>query len=355
MTGGAEAAPRGRQLPSRAMNTAPRVTVLMTLYNKGPYVLEAVRSVLNQTFTDFELLVVDDASTDGGLEVVKGIDDPRIRILESAANTGMAATANRGYDAAQSEYVAVLDADDLMHAERLALQVAFMDAHPETGISGTAYEVLDNPATIGRWPATDTACRSKLIFGDPVLYGSCIIRRSVLQAHGLRCNTAWLYPGMDYLFTLSFHRHTRYANLPDVLTYYRMGANNMRHQRDAYTDKKRIVQEVFRLLELPISNRELELQMALHGLFLQPFTAEQVHALKTWTSHLVSMNKERNLFPADEFQAEVERRWKHLFHTFADQGAGAAMAHMRLSGGYPWHRLSYMAKVTLNRWAGRNQ
>ena len=96
------------------MPTAPsKVTVLMTLYNKAPFVAEAVQSILDNTFTDLELLVVDDASTDGGLEVVRSIADPRIRLLESPVNTGRAAAANRGYDAARGEYVAVLDADDI--------------------------------------------------------------------------------------------------------------------------------------------------------------------------------------------------------------------------------------------------
>ncbi len=88
-----------------------RVTVLMTLHNKGPFVEEAVRSVLASTLTDLELLVVDDASTDGGLDIVRGIHDPRIRILESAVNTGRAAAANRGLDAARGTFVAVLDAE----------------------------------------------------------------------------------------------------------------------------------------------------------------------------------------------------------------------------------------------------
>ena len=95
--------------------TAPRITVLMTYCNEGTYVQEALESVLRSTFTDFELLVVDDASRDDGLAFIRAFADTRLRILESTVNTGRAAEANRGYDAALVEYMATLDADDIMH------------------------------------------------------------------------------------------------------------------------------------------------------------------------------------------------------------------------------------------------
>lgn len=338
------------------MAAAPvKVTVLMTLYNKAPFVAEAVRSILNGTFTDLELLVVDDASTDGGLAVVKAIADPRIRTLESPVNTGRAAAANRGYDAARGEYVAVLDADDLAHPERLARQVAFMDAHPEVGISGTAYQVLGQETPIVCWPATDAECRAKLLFGDPVLYGSSIIRRSVIEQHALRCDPTWRHPGMDYLFTVRFSPHARYANLPEALLYYRMGANNMRHARNPLEDKRRLIQEVFRTFDLPMTDAELDLELALHELFRVPFTTKRVEELHLWIQRLAALNRARRLFPADLFEAELERRWKRLFHTFADHDLGAGLAHMRLSGRWPKDRSIYMAKATFNRWTSRKR
>jgi glycosyltransferase involved in cell wall biosynthesis len=338
------------------MNAAtPRVTVLMTLYNKGPWVEEAVQSVLAQTFTDFELLVVDDASTDGGLEKVKAIHDPRIRILECAVNTGRAAAANRGYDAARGEFVAVLDADDLMHPERLARQVAFLDAHPEIGLLGTACQAIGQQAHVGRWPATNEECQAKLLFGDPALYPSTLIRRSIVEEHHLRCNVEWRHPGMDYLFLFSFGPFTRYANLPDVLMYYRMGENNMRHGRDPVEVKGRIIREVFRLSGIAINGDQLELQLALHDLFRQPFDATRVKALHLWTKKLAHINRERHLFPEALFEAELQHRWQRLFHRFADHDLGAALAHLRLSGRWPLPRLMYLAKATINRWTGRRR
>lgn len=338
------------------MPAAPvKVTVLTTLYNKGAYVEEAVRSVLANTFTDFELLVVDDASTDDGLEKVKAISDPRIRILESAVNTGRAAAANRGFDAARGEYVAVLDADDVAHPERLAKQVAFMDARPDVGVSGTAYQAFGQKARSVSWPSTDLECRTKLLFRDPVLYGSSIIRRSVMEQHALRCDATWRRPGMDYLFICGFHPYTHYANLDEVLLYYRSGENNMRHGRSHMEDRAHIVQGIFKILELPLSEAELTAQLAYNGLFREAVDARGVRQLFAWKAKLTALNRARMLFPTEAFEQELEDRWENMFHALADRDLGAGIAHFRLSGKWPMDRMAYLAKTTLNRWTGRKR
>ena len=338
------------------MPAAPvKVTVLMTLYNKAPYVAEAIQSILNSSFTDLELLVVDDASTDGGLELVKAIGDPRIRILESAVNTGRAAAANRGYDAARGEYVAVLDADDIAHPERLAKQVAFLDAHPEVGAVGTPVQVLGGTESMYVRPADNADCRALMLFTDPVLYQTSMLRRSVLEQHKLRCNAEWRLPGMDYLFILSIGPHAAYGNLQEPLLIYRMGDNNMRHGRNPLADKAALNKEVFRFFGLPITDREVQLQMALHDVYDLRFTSASVREMRAWVDRLTQMNRERGLFPLELFEAELERRWKHVYHPIADTNLGASLTHLRLSRSRPGDRLVYLAKATVNRWLGRGR
>lgn len=297
--------------------------------------------------------MVDDASTDGGLEKVKAIADPRIRILESAVNTGRAAAANRGYDAATGDYVAVLDADDLMHPERLAKHVAFLDAHPDVGAAGSWAGLVNDPDQLVKMPADDRQCRSTMLFGMPVLYPASMLRREVLEAHSLRCNAEWRTPGMDYLFMLQIGRHAQYANIQEVLYSYRMGANNMRHGRDELQDWHLLVRETFRFFGLPITEEELELHLAFQGHWLVPFTAGRTHQLWAWKQKLTAMARERGLFSGALFEAELDRRWDRLFHRFADHDLGAAMAHLRCSGQWPASRLMYLSKATINRWAGR--
>lgn len=332
-----------------------KVTVLMTLYNKGRFVEEALRSVLASTFTDFEVLVVDDASTDEGLQRVRALSDPRIRILESTENTGRASAANRGLDAARGDYVAVMDADDIMHADRLAKHVAFLDANPSVGACGSWLQVLGEPHRITRLPETDRGCRGAMLFGMPLSYGATTFRRSVIEAHHLRCIAGWRIPGMDYLFALSVGRHAQYANIPEVLLEYRMGENNMRFGRNEWNDRFALEKATFHFFEIPATDAELELHLAFHTLFRSRYDAARTKALWAWKQKLIQWNREHRLFTPDLFELELQRRWDRLFHLLADQDLGAAWAHLQLSGSKPMNRLVYLTKATLNRWMGRRR
>ena len=113
----------------------PRVTVLLPTYQSERYLSDAVDSVLTQSFSDFELLVVDDGSTDRTLDILRGCADPRIRVVQGRRR-GLADALNLGIDDARGEYVARFDADDLMVPNRLARQVEFLDENPGVAVCG---------------------------------------------------------------------------------------------------------------------------------------------------------------------------------------------------------------------------
>lgn len=332
---------------------APRVTVLTTLYNKGPFVEDALRSILNSTFTDLEMLVVDDASTDDGPDRVKQFADPRIRFLASTENTGRAAAANRGYDAARGEFVAVLDADDVAHPERLARQVAFMDAHPEVGVCGSYAQTFGTRDHIAKWPVTDEEARGLLLFQDPLLYGSAMIRRSVLEEHGVRCLSHWRTPGMDYLFLLSIARHARTATIPEALMYYRLGDQNFRHGRDLFEVRALIYREVFRFYGIPATEEELEMQLLFHQLYREIPDARKLRALFRWADKLITFNRRTGLFAQRVFERRVRQDRDRWFYLLADRGVPLALLHLWLAGGWPHRRLLYLLKVSLKRLFGR--
>ncbi len=121
----------------------PRVTVLLAVHNGEPFVAEALESVLGQTFEDFELLVVDDASTDGTVATVTSFADPRIRLLRNERNLGQVPSLNRGLRESRGELVARLDADDRCLPTRLERQVAVLDSDPRIGLVGSWLELVD--------------------------------------------------------------------------------------------------------------------------------------------------------------------------------------------------------------------
>jgi len=125
----------------------PAVSVVIPLYNKGPYIARALNSVLAQTFQDFEVIVVDDGSTDNGAEVVRRFDDPRIRLIQQE-NRGVSAARNRGVEAACAELIAFLDADDEWLPEHLKTIRRLREEYPEAGLYATAYFICTTPGRL---------------------------------------------------------------------------------------------------------------------------------------------------------------------------------------------------------------
>lgn len=331
---------------------APRVTVLTTLHNKGPFVQEAVQSILDNGFTDLELLVVDDASTDDGLDRVRTFTDPRLRILTSDVNTGRAAAANRGYDAARGEYIAVLDADDVAHPDRIAKQVAFLDAHPEIGVCGSYAQTFGERDHVARWPVTDEEARGTLLFQDPLLYGSAMIRRSVLEQYGIRCLAHWRTPGMDYLFLLAIAKHARTATIPEPLMSYRLGDQNFRHGHDLVEVRAKIYREVFRFYGIPATEEEVQLQLLFHQLYHELPDGHTIRALFAWTDKLIRWNREQKVFTRSVFEKRVLQDRDRWFYLLAGKRMRPALVHLRLKGGWPGGRLLYMLKVRLRQLLG---
>lgn len=331
-----------------ASAAAPVVSVLMTLHNKAAHVEEAMASVLASTFADLELLVVDDGSTDDGVQRARAFTDPRIRVLPSAVNTGRAAAANRGFDAARGEFVAILDADDRMRPDRLAKQVEHLRAHPETGACGSAARIIGRGAHVAAWPADDRWCRARLVFEDPMLYGSAMFRRSVLERHGIRCAADWRTPGMDYLFQVALAPHTRFANLPEPLTEYRIHSGNMRAGRDPFADKLILQRRVFAMLGIAHSDQELVDHLLLHRLFQATPDGAAIRRLRAWTRRLIHWNRQAGFADAAAFEATLRGYWDQLFYILPDHDAGAARAH--LFGWWPWraHHAVYAAKHALS-------
>ncbi len=141
--------PIDRVVPLETSNFCPRVTVFVPVYNAEKFIADTVASVLRQTFTDFELLVIDDGSTDQSIKILESFHDQRIRIERNGKNRGRPFTRNKGLMQARGEYLSVLDSDDLCEPDRLARQVEFLDTHPNIAAVGsrTAFAHYKVPIT----------------------------------------------------------------------------------------------------------------------------------------------------------------------------------------------------------------
>ena len=202
----------------------PLVSVLLATHDDARFLGEAVESILTQTLTDLELIVVDDASTDETAQLLEKLDDDRIVVLRNEEQAGLAASLNRGLDRAGGRYVARLDADDIADPERLQRQVAWMKATPTLGLVGTGVWDIDAEGHTGRvhlMPRGATALRWHALFSSPFFHPTVLVDREVLERHGLRYDPAFL-ESEDYdLWTRAFE-FTDGDNLQDMLVLKRI-------------------------------------------------------------------------------------------------------------------------------------
>ena len=220
-----------------------KVTVLMPTYNVAPYVREAIESVLQQTYRDFELLVVDDASTDDTLAVVRSIDDPRIRIAAFDNNVGLAENLNRGLALIDTVYVARMDGDDIAEPYWLEHEVAILDSHTEIGICSGGFERFGTAKSLVRFPERHEDCLANMLFECSVIVPT--FRMSLYRDHSLRYRTE-AFPAEDYRFWAEALRITKIYNLQETLFHYRMHPTQICSAR--HEEQQRKVAEVRRYM-----------------------------------------------------------------------------------------------------------
>jgi len=200
----------------------PRVTIGLPVHNAGKYLELALRSIYAQSYKDWELIVVDDGSTDDGVDLVRQLDDGRVRILGDGKRRGLATRLNEIAYAANGYYLARMDADDLMHPLRLEEQVAFLDAHPGIDVVGCALLFLDRelrPAAIQRNPEAHEQICADALRAIRMAHATMVARTAWFRAHpynerNLRCE--------DWQLLYDSRSQSRYANLQDPLYFYRV-------------------------------------------------------------------------------------------------------------------------------------
>jgi glycosyltransferase involved in cell wall biosynthesis len=218
----------GLELIAEAMS-APEVSVVLSVRNGGADLPKAIESILAQTFSDFELIAINNGSTDGTRSYLDGIADPRVRVFHQA-DAGLAAALNRGISLARGRYIARQDHDDLADPSRIAKQVEFLDAHPGHALVGTRAEIWTGDRPSGRFhdhPADDEILRFDLLFDNPFVHSSIMMRKVALDRVGVYATDPARQPPEDYELWSRISRHYRVANLPERLTVYREVPSSM--------------------------------------------------------------------------------------------------------------------------------
>jgi glycosyltransferase involved in cell wall biosynthesis len=199
---------------------SPRVSVVMSVHNGEKYLRDAIESILGQTFSDFEFIIIDDGSSDGSAEIVAAYSDQRIRFIRNEQNIGLTRSLNKGLDLADGAYIARMDSDDISLPERLAKQVAFMDTNLQVGACGTwALDIDEAGHIIGKRETLVGAQLDNFYWRTSLIHSSSVFRFS--HSHGPWYDPA-LFVSQDYDLWLRVGAEQKLSNLREHLLLYRV-------------------------------------------------------------------------------------------------------------------------------------
>lgn len=202
----------------------PRVTILLPTYQSGKYLSQTLDSIRKQTFKDFDVLVVDDHSTDNTLSILLAAKDLRIRII-SGRGRGLADALNLGILQADGEYIARIDADDLMTPDRLEKQVSYLDAHQEVIVCGGWQQYFGNSSYLHAPSSDPNQCRANLVFRCDLCHSTLMLRRSSFIDNNLYYDQK--YAAEDFELWTRALNYGEIANIPKILGYYRFEGQNI--------------------------------------------------------------------------------------------------------------------------------
>ncbi|MCZ6782766.1 MAG: glycosyltransferase family 2 protein [Proteobacteria bacterium] len=295
----------------------PVVTVCIPTFDRERTVGAAIESVLAQTFEDFELLVLDDASTDGTVALASSYarSDPRVRVVPGERNAGTGVMRQRGLELARGHYVANLDSDDRAHPERLARQVAYLDAHPDCALLGTwarRVGVGDRPRGLYRRPLSAEAIRARLLFENCFKNTTVTGRRDVLQKFGYRplrvCEDVDLHVRIALVHPV--------ANLPEVLGVYRKHKRSVSAGEAAQLEIRaaqiRIARDLLQGLGLKPSQTDLDRHHELRELAGPAPDRPFVDWAEPWLRGLHAANQRARVYPEPEFSRVLGARWRQV-------------------------------------------
>ncbi len=273
-------------------NSSPTISVIMSVYNGELYLAEAIESILHQTFTDFEFIIIDDGSTDKTKEIISSFSDRRIKVIENKKNIGLSTSLNKGASIARGKYLARMDADDISLPERLAIQTEFLEAHPEIGLVGCNANVIDEHGTVFRtfyMPQTNALIRWNMCFRTPFIHPTVVIRKEFLE-HVRGYDDSILY-SQDRDLWQRLSSFTSFANLPDILFHYRNYATNVSHKYSK-----------IQVNNSAISNHRMMIQMLNHDVPLD-----------------VCQNLRRNKFESSDKVVQAMRLIRLLYNRFMSE------------------------------------
>ena len=283
------------------------ISVLLPVYNGEKFLKEAIDSVLGQSFASFELVIIDDGSTDDSCNIILSYHDARIRFLQNGQNIGLIKTLNKGIIESKGKYIARMDADDICREDRFVKQVEFLEQHPSYGIVGSWCSIINSSKKI-EYHTSHESLQFALLNYCCFVHPSVMLRKSVLTENQLSFDSHFVH-SEDYELWTRLLTQTKAANLPEYLLSYREHEHQIssiyREEQLAMTSD--VIRNYLKRLDSEIPDR-----------FIQLFTIEKLKVQHTGT-RLIHLNGfylyclEKNIFDEKVLNQNLIALFKETF------------------------------------------
>lgn len=296
----------------------PKVSILMPVYNAGKYISQAIESIISQSFKDWELILINDGSTDNSESIIMQYEDSRIYYIKNTENLQLIKTLNKGIDYCDGQYIARMDADDICLPDRLKQQVDFLDHHPDYLICGTSAIVVDNDGVkTGKiHNLTDNNyLQISLLFSPSFIHPSMMIRKEILQQN--RYDEAYKHVE-DYELWCRIAQQGKIANIGRELLKYRWHNTNISVVNNRAQDelKDKIIKDGLKRLDIVPTEKELFCHKITFQLYSlgnkQVISVDTYNEISEWFTKLISQNKIKNIYNQSDFIAFLWSRWMVL-------------------------------------------
>lgn len=219
---------------NKSMTNKELISVILPAYNAERYLSEAIDSVLNQTYTNFELIIINDGSTDKTEEIILSYLDPRIRYVKNEQNLKLIKTLNKGIDLAKGKYIARMDADDISLPTRLEKEVEFLEKHTDIDVvSCFPYNLNMKGKILGRSSyfvvTRPIPCKFVSMFEPSICHPACMFRADSIRKFKYSDNDKNLHIEAYELWNRMFHNESKGSMIPEYLIYYRDNASSVCH------------------------------------------------------------------------------------------------------------------------------
>ena len=295
-----------------------RVSVVMSVYNGEKYLGEAIESILKQTFTDFEFIIIDDGSRDNSLAIVHDYvrQDERIQIIEHRKNQGLSVSLNKGIRVARGEYIARMDADDISIPDRIAYQVAYLDANPHIDVCGSWLEMIgDRMGQVVEFPLDHTSIYLQMLFSNPIAHPTVMVRAISAAKNSMLYDEDVRY-AQDYELWTRAIEFLRFANIDQALVLYRIhscsaGATHNTQQHQVHISAYR---NVLHTLGMKPTKEELLLheQICTHQIEQNLLFLRRA---RRWLEKLSRANRAVNKLPPSILDKILGSYWTSICHT----------------------------------------